>query len=42
MSHEFHPLMTLVFMTLPVIPALKLTSNGLFDVKQFKLVDVSV
>lgn len=42
LSHEFHPLMTLVFMTLPVIPALKLTSNGLFDVKQFKLVDVSV
>lgn len=42
LSHEFHPLMTLVFMTLPVIPALKLTSNGLFDVKQFKLVDVSI
>lgn len=42
LSHEFHPLMTLVFMTLPVIPELKLTSNGLFDVKQFKLVDVSI
>ena len=32
---NFHPLMTLVFMTLPVIPALKLTSNGLFDVNAF-------
>lgn len=42
LSHEFHPLMTLVFMTLPVIPELKLTSNGLFDVKEFKLVDVAV
>ncbi len=38
----FHPLMTLVFMTLPVIPELKLTSNGLFHVKQFKLIDVSI
>ena len=38
----FHPLMTLVFMTLPVIPELKLTSNGLFDVKQFKLVDLCI
>ncbi|HFZ8994319.1 TPA: adenine deaminase [Citrobacter freundii] len=45
---EFHinpdiqPLMTLAFMTLPVIPELKLTSNGLFDVQQFKPVSVSV
>ncbi len=42
LSDAFHPLMTLVFMTLPVIPELKLTSNGLFDVKQFSLIDVSV
>lgn len=34
------PLMTLVFMTLPVIPSLKLTANGLFDVEQFKPVDL--
>lgn len=46
--HEFHinpdiqPLMTLAFMTLPVIPELKLTSNGLFDVQQFKPVPISV
>lgn len=33
---EVHPLMTLVFMTLPVIPELKLTSNGLFDVKTYQ------
>lgn len=41
LSDAFHPLMTLVFMTLPVIPEIKLTSNGLFDVKAFELVDVS-
>ncbi|GKX50511.1 adenine deaminase [Budvicia aquatica] len=45
---EFHineniqPLMTLVFMTLPVIPALKLTSTGLFDVTKFQPVEVCV
>lgn len=38
---NFHPLMKLIFMTLPVIPELKLTSNGLFDVSVFRLVDVS-
>lgn len=37
-----HPLMTLVFMTLPVIPELKLTSTGLFDVKAFKPIDLCV
>ncbi len=35
LPESFHPLMTLVFMTLPVIPELKLTSNGLFDVNAF-------
>ncbi|AKJ43853.1 adenine deaminase [Pragia fontium] len=45
---EFHineniqPLMTLVFMTLPVIPTLKLTSTGLFDVVKFQPVEVCV
>ena len=37
---EIQPLMTLAFMTLPVIPELKLTTNGLFDVNQFQHVDV--
>ncbi|WP_066017521.1 adenine deaminase [Endozoicomonas atrinae] len=32
---NIQPLMTLVFMSLPVIPELKLTSNGLFDVRSF-------
>jgi adenine deaminase len=32
------PLMTLSFLALPVIPALKLTDKGLVDVTQFKFV----
>lgn len=32
------PLMTLAFMSLPVIPALKLTASRLFDVDKFKFV----
>lgn len=36
----FHPLMKLVFLTLPVIPELKLTCNGLFDVTTFTPVEV--
>lgn len=32
------PLMTLAFMSLPVIPALKLTASGLFDVDKFMFV----
>lgn len=34
-NSNIQPLMTLVFMSLPVIPHLKLTSNGLFDVTTF-------
>ncbi|GKX57842.1 adenine deaminase [Leminorella grimontii] len=41
-NKEIQPLMTLVFMTLPVIPQLKLTSNGLFDVVKFQPVEVSL
>lgn len=41
-NENIQPLMTLVFMTLPVIPALKLTSNGLFDVVKFQPVEVCV
>lgn len=39
-NQDIQPLMTLVFMTLPVIPALKLTSTGLFDVTRFERVNV--
>ena len=34
------PFMTLCFMALPVIPELKITDNGLFDVRKFKLVEI--
>ena len=33
---------TLCFMALHVIPELKLTDKGLFDVRQFKFVDIRV
>ena len=39
-SRELDPLMTLCFMSLPVIPELKLTDMGLFDVKAFKFIPV--
>lgn len=35
------PIMTLSFMSLEVIPELKLTDMGLFDVTQFKFVDIN-
>ena len=34
--------MTLSFMALPVIPSLKITDKGLFDVEKFDFVSVSV
>ena len=38
---SFHaPFMTLSFMTLLVIPELKLSDKGLFDGKQFKFTDI--
>ncbi len=38
---DFHsPFMTLAFMSLLVIPKLKLSDKGLFDVEQFKLIDL--
>ncbi|WP_221568446.1 adenine deaminase [Alkalihalobacillus sp. TS-13] len=37
----FNPFLTLSFLTLPVIPALKLTDLGLFDVKAFQHIEVS-
>lgn len=39
---EFDPFLTLAFLSLPVIPALKLTDLGLVDVHQFKVVPVSL
>lgn len=37
-SGDVEPLMTLCFMSLPVIPELKLTDMGLFDVKKFDFI----
>ncbi len=34
------PFMTLAFMALPVIPSLKLTDKGLFDVEEFDFIEV--
>ncbi len=36
------PFMLLSFLALPVIPSIKITDLGLFDVNQFKFVDVEV
>jgi len=41
-AEEFDPFMTLAFLSLPVIPELKLTDLGLVDVKTFSLVPVSL
>jgi adenine deaminase len=38
----FNPFLTLSFLSLPVIPDLKLTDTGLFDVRKFEHVTVSV
>jgi len=41
LGSKFHsPFMTLAFMSLLVIPKLKLSDKGLFDVEQFKLIDL--
>ena len=40
-SREVEPLMTLCFMALPVIPEVKLTDMGLFDVTQFQFIPVA-
>ena len=37
-SHDIDPLMTLSFMSLPVIPHRKLTTLGVVDVDAFKLI----
>jgi adenine deaminase len=38
---EIEPLMSLSFMSLPVIPELKLTDHGLFDVTKFAFTDIN-
>lgn len=37
---HFHLFLTLSFLSLPVIPALKLTDTGLFDVEQFRHIPI--
>ncbi|MFB4164986.1 adenine deaminase [Alteribacillus sp. JSM 102045] len=39
-SQTFNPFLTLAFLTLPVIPALKLTDKGLFNVEMFSHISV--
>lgn len=39
-SKDIDPFMTLAFMALPVIPNLKLTDMGLFDVEKFDFIDI--
>ena len=39
-STHIHPFMTLSFLALPVIPELKLTDEGLFDVRTFRFTSV--
>ncbi|MBD8068008.1 adenine deaminase [Bacillus sp. PS06] len=41
-SAEFHPFLTLSFLALPVIPKLKMTDLGLFDVTKFKHIELTV
>lgn len=40
-NKNIEPFMTLAFLALPVIPALKLTDRGLFDVLKFDFVDIN-
>ena len=41
-NDNFNPFLTLSFLSLPVIPKLKLTDKGLFDVNLFEFVDIEV
>lgn len=38
---NFNPFLTLSFLSLPVIPDLKITDKGLFNVKEFKFINVA-
>ena len=37
---DFNPFLALAFLSLPVIPKLKLTDMGLFDVEKFEFVSI--
>ena len=37
---DFNPFLTLSFLSLPVIPTLKITDKGLFDVVNFRFIDI--
>lgn len=41
-NEEIDPFMTLAFLALPVIPEIKLTDVGLFDVTKFDFIDITV
>lgn len=41
-NRSLEPVMVLTFMSLPVIPEIKLTDMGLFDVSKFKFISVEV
>ncbi|MDU1313828.1 MAG: adenine deaminase [Clostridium septicum] len=38
---DFNPFLTLSFLSLPVIPSLKITDKGLFDVTKFKFINIA-
>ncbi|HET7616624.1 MAG TPA: adenine deaminase C-terminal domain-containing protein, partial [Bacillales bacterium] len=40
-TSDFNPFLTLSFLALPVIPEIKLTDLGLFDVTSFQHVDIN-
>lgn len=39
--NTFNPFLTLAFLSLPVIPRLKLTDMDLFDVEQFQHINIA-
>ncbi|MGL5642911.1 MAG: adenine deaminase C-terminal domain-containing protein, partial [Paraclostridium sp.] len=39
-SKDIEPFMTLAFLALPVIPHIKLTDRGLFDVDNFNFIEI--
>ncbi|MCR5833976.1 MAG: adenine deaminase [Selenomonadaceae bacterium] len=41
-SEDVEPVMTLTFMSLPVIPEIKLTARGLFDYEKFGLIPLEI
>ncbi|MDU2995554.1 MAG: adenine deaminase C-terminal domain-containing protein, partial [Clostridium sp.] len=38
---NFNPFLTLSFLSLPVIPDIKITDRGIFDVKKFNFIDTA-